>query len=127
MGMVIGVGTDILRMSRISQVSLRDGEAFLVKTYSPKEIETANLRSSPHEYFANRFCGKEAVFKALGLPADKVRFSEIEILADETGRPTVTLLGQTGREAAQIGIEKVLISLSYDDDIAIAYALAQTI
>lgn len=124
--MVIGIGTDILKMSAISPSSLQPGGAFLARVYSQAEIETAKQRSDPHTYYALRFSGKEAVFKALGLSADRVRLNEIEILSDESGRPYVNLLGRTGIEAAEKGIDDVQISLSYDDDFCIAHAVAQT-
>jgi phosphopantetheine--protein transferase-like protein len=124
--MVIGIGTDILKMSGLNPLWLQSEGAFITRTYTQAEIETAGERPDQHTYYAMRFSGKEAVFKALGLSADKVRFNEIEILSDEYGRPYVKLLGRTGCEAAQKCIADVQISLSYDGGFALAYAMAQT-
>jgi holo-[acyl-carrier protein] synthase len=123
---VVGIGTDILKMSGLDPLWLQPGGAFLARTYSLGEIEAARERPHQHTYYAMRFSGKEAVFKALGLSAERVSLNEIEILADENGRPYVRLLGRTGIEAADKGIDDVQISLSYDGGFAMAYAVAQT-
>jgi holo-[acyl-carrier protein] synthase len=122
--MVVGIGTDILRMSDFSPSNMQRGGAFLARVYTPAEIKTAEQRLDQRTYYATRFSGKEAVFKALGLSAEVVRLNEIELLCDETGRPYVNLLGRTGIEASRRGIAEVQISLSHDDDLAVACAMA---
>lgn len=126
-GCTVGVGIDILRRGSIYASYVNDGDPFLRATYSAKEREAASKHRDPYTFYETRFCCKEAVFKALGISGEHVLFSEIEILSDENGRPTVTLLGELGRQAAEKGITKVLLSLSYDKDIAQAFALAQSI
>lgn len=123
--MVLGVGTDILRMSRLSEASLREGDAFLAAAYSENEIAEAAKREDPHAYYAARFCAKEAVFKALGISGEHVKFREIEILSDENGCPFVRLGGDIARAAVQRGIDEALVSISSDGDYVQAFAIAQ--
>jgi phosphopantetheine--protein transferase-like protein len=126
-GRVVGVGIDIMHRGSIHPPFLRDGDPFLRATYSERERASAAQRRDPHAFFETRFCCKEAVFKTLGISGERVRYNEIEILNDENGRPTVTLTGVLGKLAAEKGITEILISLSYDKDIAEAVAIAQHI
>lgn len=124
---VVGVGIDILHRGGIYAPYLSAGDPFLLATYSERERQAAESRRDPYAFYETRFCCKEAVFKSLGISGERVRFCEIEIMNDENGRPFVTLLGTLGHVAAEKGITEVLISLSYDKDIAEAIAIAQSI
>jgi phosphopantetheine--protein transferase-like protein len=123
-GRAVGVGIDILRRGSICAPYLDDSDPFLRATYSQREREAASGRRDPYTFYETRFCCKEAVFKTLGISGDHVKFREIEILSDENGRPIVTLLGELGRLAAEKGITEILLSLSYDSDVAQAVAIA---
>jgi holo-[acyl-carrier protein] synthase len=123
-GRVFGVGIDIMHRGGIYKPYLSEGDPFLCATYSQREREAASMHRDRYAFFETRFCCKEAVFKTLGISGERIRFNEIEILNDENGRPIVTLLGALSRQAAVKGITEVLVSLSYDKDIAEAIALA---
>ena len=121
--MIIGVGTDILAMSRLQ--SIEQNEAFLSRVFTQAERKEAESREGGMlNYFCTRFAGKEAVFKALGISPDGVRLNEIEILTREHGQPYVTLHGWTKEAAGKSGVESILISLSWEKDYAVAFAVA---
>ncbi len=122
--MVIGVGTDILSMKRFRDVLEADSSSFLEKVFTERERIQASQSHDGTAYFAPRFSGKEAVFKCFGIHGN-VRLSEIEILDGETGQPQVTLSGELNRIAEQKGIRDVRISLSYENNYAVAFAVAQ--
>jgi len=121
---VRGIGTDILKMDHLVAEYLKPEDPFARKTYTEEELRQAALRENPLCYFATRFAGKEAVFKALNRSAENVSLNEIEILNWDSGQPYVNLHGKIEEDARKAGIEKVLISLSYDTEYAIAYAIA---
>ncbi len=123
--MIAGIGTDILNMKDLSSEYLKDGDPFLRKTYSEKEIRAAGKREIPFYYYATRFAGKEAVFKSLGISSEHIRMSEIEILNDENGVPHVTLYGALKEKASEKGITGIHISLSYEKEYATAMAIAE--
>lgn len=123
--MIIGVGTDFLKMERIPESVLQPGDPFREKTFTKKEQEQAKSRSLPGEYFCTRYAAKEAVFKALGADPEHARLNEIEILDDDTGAPHVTLSGAMLRHAAGKAIKTVHISISYDDGYAQAFAISE--
>lgn len=123
--MIAGIGTDILNMKDLSGEYLKDGDPFLRKTYSRKEIQEAGQREVPFYYYATRFAGKEAVFKSLGISPERILMSEIEILNDENGDPHVTLYGAMKERASEKGITCIHISLSYEKEYAVAMAAAE--
>jgi phosphopantetheine--protein transferase-like protein len=122
--MVIGVGTDILSMERFRGVLEGDSKSFVEKVFTEKERVQASESHDETAYFATRFSGKEAVFKCFGIHGN-VRLSEIEILDGETGQPQVKLLGEFRRIGEEKGIRDIQISLSYENDYAVAFAVAQ--
>ena len=62
--MVVGIGTDILKIQRIRD-GLVGGESFLKKSFTEQERAQARTRSDPALFYATRFAGKEAVFNSL--------------------------------------------------------------
>ena len=67
---IIGIGTDLVHISRISKVYNRFGERFLRKAYSTYEIALFNEKNylnkvKGEEYLASRWAIKEATYKIL--------------------------------------------------------------
>jgi holo-[acyl-carrier protein] synthase len=113
--MILGVGTDILRASRISSESIRTEESFLMRSFTEKERSQANA------------CGKEAVYKAISFCEAGFDAGEIEILDDCNGKPFAVLSGSTRasvEKAARDGYV-IHISLSYDTEYIVAFAVAE--
>ncbi len=121
--MMIGIGTDILNIHNIENVVTDLNDPFVTKTYTQKELELILSRPVPLNSFATRFAGKEAVFKALSVHGNALHLNEIEILENEIGQPVVFFHGKAKKLAKVKGIKTALISLSYDTDYAIAYAI----
>lgn len=123
--MVLGIGVDILKLDKLKEEYLTAEDPFIRKAFSEREFEQSMSREVPLHYFVTRFAGKEAVYKALNWRGDPIAFRDIEILSHENGQPYVTLHGRVKEYADNQGIHEILISLSYDTDYAIAYAVAQ--
>lgn len=124
--MVVGIGTDILRSGQIKPLCLEQEDPFLLQTYTENERKEAQKRTDMYSYFCTRFAGKEAVFKSLNINGDFIRLNEIEILTKENGQPSVVLYGKVKKLAEAGGIRKVMVSLSYDTDYYMAFAVAET-
>lgn len=123
--MVLGIGVDILRIQRLEAAVRRSGRRFLEKVFSAAELECAGRREGYYiQYLAARFAGKEAVFKTFGIGWDSaIELKDIEIAEGEFGEPLVTLSGKAKEIAARRKAKGVLISLSYDTDYAVAFAI----
>lgn len=124
--MIHGIGTDILHIKTIAPSVADLDDPFVRSVYTKKELEIIQSRQIPLYCFATRFAGKEAVFKSLGVDGDSLRLNEIEILETSFEQPLVILHGKAKALAASFGITKILLSLSYDTDYAVAYATALT-
>ena len=123
--MIVGVGVDLLRRDRLASALLLDDSAFVRKTYTAAERVEAASQPVPADYFISRFCAKEAVFKALGADPQHARLSDIEILRSSCGQLIVTLHGELGRQASERGIARVHLSLTYETDHVLSFAVAE--
>ena len=69
------------------------------------------------------FAAKEAIFKTFGIGWHYgVQFNEIEVQEGRFGEPLPVLSGRFAEIAAERGVSKILLSLSFDGDYAIAVA-----
>ena len=113
------VGLDLLEIDRLERALARRprlGE----RLFTDAEREYAAGHARPGQHLAARFCAKEAVAKALGLPG--WGFRDVEVIATPSN-PQVLLSGAAAVAAASRGLE-VSISLTHTESTAGAVALA---
>jgi len=122
-----GIGIDMIELSRMAETIERSGELFLKRVFSKNEIQKARLSDNPTNYYASAFAAKEAVFKSLTLGWEReVDFREIEVGRGDCGEPLVRLRGDIKARAEARGCGRVLLSLSYETDLAVAMVLADS-
>jgi holo-[acyl-carrier protein] synthase len=123
---VVGIGVDLVQISRIRRVMDRWQERFLERVFTPDEVAYALKRRNPPEHLAARFAAKEATLKALGTGlAMGVRWREIEIRRNHGQRPTLALSGRTAVLGAARGVRALHVSLAHDGDFAMAQVVAE--
>ncbi|MCX7780001.1 MAG: holo-ACP synthase [Negativicutes bacterium] len=120
--MIIGIGIDIIEVSRIAAALRSDAFRQRVFTAGEQAYCSSRGKGSAASYAA-RFAGKEAVLKALGTGFSGGTWQDIEILPDDLGQPRVTLAGYFQTVAQQKGIERIFISLTHTRE----YAAAQVV
>ncbi|MDQ8183081.1 holo-ACP synthase [Pelagicoccus sp. SDUM812005] len=122
-GPVLGIGVDIVSVSRIRGLIERQGDRFLNRVYTPVELEYCSRFKDPSERYAARFAAKEAVAKAFttGI-GEHLSWTSIGVVSGGRGQPEIELdeLGQA--LLRQVGGKHVAISLSHTEDTAIAFA-----
>ncbi len=123
--MVIGVGIDVVQVSRMERALARSGARFLRRVYTEAELERCLARQDAPRCLAARFAAKEAVMKALGCGWGPVGWRDIEVTRGPSGRPLVHLQGAAARLAKEMGVAVVHLSLAHDGPVAVAYALAE--
>ncbi|GDY07873.1 holo-[acyl-carrier-protein] synthase [Planctomycetia bacterium] len=122
--MIVGLGTDIVEVSRISSMIERHGDSFVNRIFTPGEIAYCQQRKFSAEPFAGRWAAKEAVMKALGTGfIQGTHFQEIEVVTEESGRPRVALHGSTAELAKHLGIGEILVTMSHCREYATATAI----
>ena len=95
--MIIGIGTDILDVRRISKILNKYDQSFINRIYGSNEIKILKNKSKCINLFlGKRFAAKEATWKAIGPNrGDGLVFKEIETLNDINGKPYLYFSGTT--------------------------------
>tara|TARA_R110002020_G_scaffold267605_6_gene482777 strand:- start:429 stop:830 length:402 start_codon:yes stop_codon:yes gene_type:complete len=129
---IIGIGTDICDIKRISQVIEKYGERFKAKTFTEGEQAYCESKAVPENAYAKRFAAKEAVAKALaGNNTGALSWTDVEVRNHPSGRPEIVLHGTAQarlNERTPEGHHSLLhISLSDDPPYAQAFAIVEAV
>ena len=111
------IGVDIIEIVRIRRAVTRWGDRFLKRVFTESEIKL--YRQKPAS-LAARFAGKEAVIKALQKTSG-ICWKHIEILSETDGKPLLNLYGKAKKQAKNLGLDSLTITLSHSRDYAIAF------
>ena len=120
-----GLGVDIVEVDRVKR-ALERTPRFAERVFTEGERAYCSSKRFPERHYAARFAAKEAVSKALGTGFRGFGVSDIEVVLDEKGKPSVALHGFAAQLAAEKGIVAVHISLSHTSALAVANAVAVT-
>jgi holo-[acyl-carrier protein] synthase len=124
--MIIGVGIDIIEVSRIEASFEKFGRRFVDRILLPKEIEYCLSHRKPGPFLAARFAAKEAISKAFGTGIGaQLGWHDMEVQKRESGEPYVVLHGKGLELLAGRGGGTVLISLSHTQVHATAVAIIE--
>ncbi len=96
--MIIGIGSDIIDITRIEKVIGRHGDRFIDRIFTEAERAKAERRSKMPKLiwatYAKRFAAKEACSKALGTGIRRgVWWRDMGVVNMPGGRPTMKLTG----------------------------------
>lgn len=124
----VRVGCDVQSIDDVRAAIEGSGERYLHRILGNGERAEASRLTSPElvaRYVSGRFAGKEAVYKALRVrPENALGWSQIEIVADETGAPRVRLSGAAAELSTAAGVGDIAISISHATPFAFAVATA---
>jgi holo-[acyl-carrier protein] synthase len=91
---VIGLGNDMIDITRIEKTLGRWGERFIARTFTEIEVAKSERRANRTASYAKRFAAKEACAKALGTGMrDGVFWRDMGVVNLPSGKPTMTLTG----------------------------------
>ena len=97
--MIVGIGTDICDIRRITSMLERRGDRFAERVLGPAELGVFHARrvrtpARGVRFLATRFSAKEAFSKAIGLGIrSPMSWRACEILNEPSGKPYVQLSG----------------------------------
>jgi holo-[acyl-carrier protein] synthase len=124
--MSVGIGVDLVSIERIEGVWRRSGDRFLRKILTLDEQNAFALIEDPSRqinFLAKRFAAKEAVVKSLGTGfANGVSWQNISIEYSSAGQPGIELEGRALTQMQQLGGSRVLLSLSDEAGMVVAFA-----
>lgn len=122
---MVGAGIDVIELSRMKATIARSGNLFLQRVFSTDEIEYGYGVEIPNNFFASAFAAKEAVFKAINLDWKlDIDFRDIEVGRGSCGEPTIQLSGTVMEQAEAKGCNRLLLTISYETDLAVALVIA---
>ena len=120
-GQGIAVGTDLVYVPRIARNAQRLGAAFLERAFTGEELL---LCGSDFRRLAGRWAAEEAALKAVGRGLDGIAMTSIEILAEASGAPVMSLSGAAESAADDQGWSHWSVSISHDGEYATAVVMA---
>ncbi len=124
--MILGIGTDLAEVGRISKSVDRFGERFLTRIYTAHERAYAMRKANWAERLAARFAAKEAGMKAIGTGlSGGVSWQHFEVANEPSGRPTLRLSGVALKVANTMGVKRVMLSLTHTKDTAMAVVILE--
>jgi holo-[acyl-carrier protein] synthase len=122
--LIVGMGVDIAEVARIRSTIEKRGEAFLRRIYTPGEIAYCERFKNKFERYAGRFAVKEAAMKALGTGwSHGVRWVDLEVIRERSGRPTLAIRGEAGKIAARLGVKNIAVSITHTEEQALAQVI----
>lgn len=120
--MILGIGTDIVKIDRIRGSVEKYGQQFLTRCFTPAERTRSAGKADPILAYARLYAAKEALLKALGTGMrEGISWQDIQISWDKYGAPSA-VFGPGAK--AYLTAENVNIRLSMSDDGAYAVAFA---
>ena len=125
--MIVGLGVDITLIDRMEAAIARRGRALLERVFTPAEIRYCEKHRHSAERFAGRFAAKEAAMKALGTGWRRgVRWVDIEVVRESSGKPTLKLSGATRAIADGLGVKNIAITITHDGNMAMAQVIFES-
>jgi holo-[acyl-carrier protein] synthase len=124
---IVGLGVDLVEIERVRRLIDMRGDRAMARLFTDGERTYAAYRVDPARHFAARIAAKEAAFKALAGNdlARGIGWREIEVFARPDGGPLIRLHGRAERRAAELGVTRVLVSISHTDATAAAVVVLE--
>jgi holo-[acyl-carrier protein] synthase len=117
--MIYGIGVDFVKISRMRAAVERWGVNFLKRIFTEDELAYCYEKKEPFPSLSVRFAAKEAFIKAIGTDVF-IPLTEIEIVNDKSGRPSIKVKGKVKKLFSKKSIKKCHLSLSHEREFGIA-------
>ena len=123
--MILGIGIDLVDVSRIEAIIFRWNQRFLKRVFTDLEIRYCNNKKNPAQRFATRFAAKEAFIKAMFPKGQEgINYRDIEI--DQLNRrPVINLFGKVKESSEEMGVKRTHVMLSHDGNYGVANVILE--
>ena len=124
---VVGIGLDLVEVTRVQEALQRHGERFSLRLCGPSEHAEWSRQAEPVRSLSVRFALKEAGLKALGTGwAEGVSFSQVEVILPSFDEPEVRLCGAAAERAEELGGQRCLATVSEREGLVAALVVLVT-
>ena len=121
--MIVGIGIDLVNISRVARLLDRYGERFARKVFTTTEWLESQGKAS---HLAGRFAVKEAVFKALGTGlSGGIAWHDVETVSRGSGAPVVRTSGVVRSLLQSRGPVSIWTSISHERENAVAMVVLE--
>ena len=123
--MIVGIGNDLIDITRVEKVLERHGERFVERVFTPVEIRKSERRRMRAASYAKRFAAKEACAKALGTGMSAgVFWRDMGVVNLPSGKPTMALTGGAAKRLQSLlpPGHKAVIHVTITDEFPLAQA-----
>ena len=129
--MILGIGMDLCKISRINTTLYRYGDRFKKRCFTNNEIKKCNKVKNSSACYAKRFASKEAVSKALGTGINQgVYWKDIEIINDKLGKPyyaKTKKITKLIKKEFKVKSFNCFLSISDENNYSTAFTIIQSI
>lgn len=123
--MIVGVGVDVVTVSRIEAILSRHGDRFLERVLSLQELAGCPTPREPR-WIAKRFAVKEAFSKALGTGLrGPMSFQNISLTHQDSGQPGLQVHGPLQAAVEARKVTAMHVSISDEEDLAMAFVVLE--
>lgn len=120
--MIVGLGLDVVEVTRVAQALARHGDRFLARCFNREELS----RPSDPEHVAGLFAAKEAAFKALGTGwGQGIGFHHVVLAKNHAGKPSLAFRGVAQDLARALGVHHIHVSITHQRLVAIAVVILE--
>lgn len=128
--MILGIGTDLANIERISGTLDRFGDRFRNRVFTETELKKAARRKDEAGTLAKRWAAKEACSKALGTGlAMGISWRDMAVSNLRTGQPVMAVTGWAAERLAEMtpdGYEAIIhVTLTDDHPWAQAFVVIE--
>ena len=125
--MIVGLGIDIAEIDRIEAAITRYGAPFIERLFTPSEASYCESHRNRYERYAGRFAVKEAAMKALGTGwRHGIRWRDIEVTREPSGKPTLRLEGVARQFADRLGVKNITVTITHSGNLALAQVVFES-
>jgi holo-[acyl-carrier protein] synthase len=118
-------GVDVVGVERLRGL-VEGHEDRQRELFTARELDYCRGKRRQYEHLAARFAAKEAVLKAFGTGiSQRMRWTDVEVVNDRLGRPTIRLEGAVASFAERHGLRDLDVSLSHMESLAVAHAITR--
>lgn len=124
--MIVGMGADIAEIDRVEEAITKFGRAFIERVFTETEARYCERHKAKFERYAARFAAKEAAMKALGTGWRRgVRWRDIEVRNEPSGKPGIHLSGVAAEHAERLGARHFHLSITHSGNVAFAQVILE--
>ncbi|CAL4320546.1 holo-ACP synthase [Buchnera aphidicola] len=124
---IIGVGIDIIKISRLKNIVKKFGKKFIKRILSKKEFQEFSNNPKDISFLAKRFAAKEAASKSLGIGIqNNIQLNHFEVYHDHLGKPKINFLKQAKIFLKKLNIKSIHISITDEKKYACAVIIIES-